>query len=186
MPSITPRLAYILIAGIALILIAVQFTPLYTGGFAQEMVFLGTHLGAAMGITFLIFGLSARRKEDAPIPIYDVALSVAALACAGYLISQGERMATRIPGVDAVYLSDQIIGTIFILLLLEACRRVAGMVLTAIAAIFIAFLFLGPIFPMQFPIAGSVSSALSIFRFFRQMRFSGRRSRRPPIWCFTF
>jgi TRAP transporter 4TM/12TM fusion protein len=128
--------------------------PLYNGGFSQEMVFLGTHLGAAIGITFLIFGLTGRRPHDAPVPFHDVALAVAALACAGYLVGQGERMATRIPGVDNVFLTDQIVGTLFILLLLESCRRVAGLVLTAIAVLFIAFLFLGPYLPTAISYSG--------------------------------
>ncbi len=147
MPALQPKLAYAFVAGIALVLIGVQFAPLYTGGFQQEMVFLGTHLGAAMAITFLIFGVHRRRPEDSPVPAFDVVLSLAALACAGYLISQGERIATRIEGVDAVYFADKVVGTILIILLLEACRRVAGTVLTVIAAVFIAFLFLGPYLP---------------------------------------
>ncbi len=154
MPSLTPRLAYAFVAGIALVLVTVQFTPFFTGGFQQDIVFLGTHLGAAMGITFLIFSGKGRRKDTEPVPLHDVALAVASLACAGYLISQGQRMAVRIDGVDPVYLADMAVGSLLIVLLLEACRRVAGLVLTGIATLFIAFLFLGPYLPQAISYSG--------------------------------
>ncbi len=147
-PTISARLAFILVVGIALPMIGVEFAPLFTGGFQYEMVFLGTHLGAAMAITFLTFDVAGRRRpETDPVPIYDVILSLAAVACAVYLISQGERIASRIEGVDPVYLADKIVGVALMVLLLEACRRIAGLVLTGIAFVFIAYIFLGPYLP---------------------------------------
>ncbi len=146
-PSISSRTAYILVAGIAFTLVGVEFAPLYTGGFEYELAFLGTNLGAAMAITFLTVGATGRRDPASPVPVHDMVLALASLACALYLITQGERVATRIEGVDEVFLSDKIVGVILILLLLEACRRIAGLVLTAIAVVFIVYIFLGPYLP---------------------------------------
>ena len=136
-----------LFAGIALIWAFVEFLPVYTGGYEYEIVFLGTHVGAAAAIAFLAIGFGGRRDRDEGVPYHDIALAMAAIACAGYFASQGQRIAERIEGVDAVLTLDYVFGILLIVVLLEACRRVAGLVLTIVAAVFIAYVFLGPYLP---------------------------------------
>ena len=89
----------------------------------------------------------ARRQFDDPVPILDVVLAAAALTCAGYLMLQGERIQDRIEGVDPVYMLDIVFGGLLILLLIEACRRATGVTLAVIAALFIAYIFLGHYLP---------------------------------------
>lgn len=132
---------------IALALAAVEFTPLFLGRGLYEITFLGIHVGAATAITFLIIGLKTRRKESDAVPLPDVLLALLALACAAYFATQGARVSERIEGVDPVYLLDEVFGTVLILLLLEACRRVAGTMLMVLAALFIGYVFLGPYLP---------------------------------------
>jgi TRAP transporter 4TM/12TM fusion protein len=146
-PSISSRDARRLVAGIALLLTFVQFLPLYTGGYQYAMVFLGTHVGTTTAIAYLMFSWRARRTEEERVPLPDLLLSGSALACAGYLAWEGRRIAERIPAVDAVYPLDYLFGVGLILILLEACRRVAGIVLTTVAILFIAYIFLGPYLP---------------------------------------
>ena len=136
-----------LFAGTAFAWAFVEFLPLYTGGFEYEIVFLGTHVGAAAAISFLVVGFSGRRADGEGAPLVDVALAALAIACAGYFASQGQRIAERIEGVDDVFPLDFVFGILLIAVLLEACRRVAGTVLTVIAAVFIAYIFLGPYLP---------------------------------------
>ena len=125
----------------------VEFLPLIWGRQVYDLSFLGTHLGAALAITYVMFGPRQRRAEDAPVPYADFALALASLVCAGYFVSQGLRVLERIEGVDAVYTADMVFGTGLIVLLLEACRRATGIVLAAVAALFIAYIFLGPYLP---------------------------------------
>lgn len=134
-------------AGIAFVLTFVQFLPLYTGGYEYAMVFLGTHVGTTTAIAYLIFGWRGRRGHDERVPLPDVLLAFAALSCAAYLALQGQRIAGRIEAVDPVYPLDFFFGIVLILVLLEACRRVAGLVLTTVAILFIAYVFLGPYMP---------------------------------------
>ena len=136
-----------LFAGIALVWAFVEFLPLYTGGFEYEIVFLGTHVGAATAISFLLIGLTGRRADGQGAPLADVVLAALAIACAAYFASQGQRIAERIEGVDDVFTLDFVFGIVLMAVLLEACRRVAGTVLTAVAVIFIAYVFLGPYLP---------------------------------------
>jgi TRAP transporter 4TM/12TM fusion protein len=128
-------------------LTAVEFMPLALGRSLFEITFLATHLGAALSATFLIFGPRARRGLDDSIPLADFLLAAVALACAIYFILQGPRIAERIEGVDPVYTADLVFGSVLIVLLLEACRRATSAILAFIAAIFIAYMFVGPYLP---------------------------------------
>lgn len=145
--ALSPAHARLFLGFIALALAGVEFSPLVLGRALYEITFLGIHVGATTAIAFLIIGLRSRRKSDEAVPLIDVALAVLALACAVYFAFQGYRVSERIEGVDEVYVLDQVFGTLLVLLLLEASRRVAGFVLMLLAALFIAYVFLGPYLP---------------------------------------
>ena len=149
MPSIClpARGAHLALGGIAVLLVFVQFVPLFTGGYEHEVAFLATHTGATAAIALIAIGLTERRKIDDVIPIYDLLLIAAVLTSAGYFVLQGERIAERIEGVDDVLTLDCAFGILLIIVLLEACRRVAGLVLTCVATIFIIYVFMGPYLP---------------------------------------
>jgi TRAP transporter 4TM/12TM fusion protein len=145
--TLSASVGKILLGFIALLLTAVEFAPLALGRSLFEITFLGIHVGATTAIVFLIIGATARRKEGESIPVLDVVLALLALVCAAYFALQGARVAERVEGVDPVYLLDEIFGLILIALVLEACRRVAGLVLMLVALVFIAYVFLGPYLP---------------------------------------
>ncbi|MCC7079301.1 MAG: TRAP transporter fused permease subunit [Burkholderiales bacterium] len=158
--AVSARYSRLLLGVIALALTAVEFAPLVLGRGLYEITFLGVHVGATAAITFLIIGFKARRKEDESVPLADIVLVLLAVACAVYFALQGQRVAERIEGVDEVYLLDKVFGTVLIVLLLEACRRVAGTVLMVLVALFIAYVFLGPYLP-----GGLYHRGLSFMRF---------------------
>lgn len=136
-----------LIGGIAVFLTVVEFLPLALGHSIDEIAFLGVHVGAATAISFLICGWQGKRGEGEAVPVADVLLAFLALGSALYFASQGPRITERIEGVDEVFTADVAFGLVLLATLIEACRRVTGAVLTAIAVIFIAFIFLGPWLP---------------------------------------
>jgi len=141
------RAVRVFVGIIAIGLTFVEFLPLIWGRQVYDLSFLGTHIGAALAVTYVMFGPRQRRADDAAVPLLDFALAIASLVCAGYFVSQGLRVQDRIEGVDPVYLADMIFGTGLILLLLEACRRATGIVLASVAVLFIAYIFLGPYLP---------------------------------------
>ena len=104
-------------------------------------------VGATLAIAYLLFAWNGRRGADDGVALHDLAFAVAALACAAYFASQGQRIAERIEGVDDVYSLDIVFGILLIALLLEGCRRVAGAVLTVVTAFFIFYVFAGPYIP---------------------------------------
>ena len=146
-PQLPPNLARPLVVVIALGLAGMQFYPFVARAAPFEITFLSTHVGATIAISFLVIGKKARRKNSDSVPFVDVVLAFAALGCALYFALQGRRVSERIEGVDPVFTIDIVVGCVFIALLIEACRRVAGLVLTAIAILFIAFTFAGPSLP---------------------------------------
>ncbi|MCB1546801.1 MAG: TRAP transporter fused permease subunit [Hyphomicrobiaceae bacterium] len=145
--QVSPSIARAIVACVALGLSVVQFYPFVARAAPHQITFLSIHVGAALAIAFLIIGFRARREAEDSLPLLDLAFAAAALTCAGYFALQGERVAERIEGVDPVYTADIIFGCLLILLLIEACRRVAGLVLTAITVLFIVFTFAGPYLP---------------------------------------
>lgn len=149
-----------LLGVIAVTLTAVEFSQLFLGRSLNQLAFLGIHVGAATAITFLICSWRERRKADQPLPLHDLLLAVVALVSAGYFATQGERAAERIAGVDPVLTLDIVFGILLILVLLEACRRIAGTVLAVIAVLFIVYILFGPYLP-----GGLAHRGLSLMRF---------------------
>jgi len=148
MPAIPASAARLLVSGVALAWVAVQFVPFYTGGYEYDIWLLGTHVGAACCIIYLTVAPGRRRRERGEaVPLLDVGLALVPVACVAYLFTQGERIATRIEGVDAVLTGDYLFGVLLIVTLLEACRRSAGIILTAVAVVFIVYIFTGPYLP---------------------------------------
>ena len=144
------RRARLSLGAIAFALTATEFAPLVLGRALYEISFLGIHVGATTAIAFLTVGWNARRKPDEAVPLVDAALAALGIVCAIYFFFQGLRVSERIEGVDEVYTGDYVFGLVLIALLLEASRRVAGTVLMLLAALFIAYVFLGPYLPEPF------------------------------------
>ncbi|WNK19992.1 TRAP transporter fused permease subunit [Halomonas piscis] len=115
---------------------------------------------SAAGIVLSWFYRQTRGRLSPP----DLALAVCALASAGYLIlvyGTNIRMATGTsfapPGISWAAIAGS-------LLILELTRRVAGLALVIIAAIFLGYVFIGPYLPgfLSYP-------GLSLQRFFSQV-----------------
>ena len=146
--TIPARVVRYVYAGVALVWCFAQFLPLYTGGYEYDIVLLGTHVGSAVAVALMVNGFAgARRRDGEGVPLLDMILVGAVLACTAYFVSQGQRVAERTEGVDAVYALDYVAGIAFIAVLLEACRRAAGTTLMLVGAAFIVYVFTGPVLP---------------------------------------
>jgi TRAP transporter 4TM/12TM fusion protein len=101
------------------------------------------HVGAALFLIFLLYPVARRfRHRLAP---WDVVLSLAAVGTIVYLLLGGEEMRDRqsLPNQ-----TDMIVGAVFLLLVLEACRRSTGIVLVVVVVIFILYGLFGNHLPM--------------------------------------
>lgn len=128
-------------------LLAFSLFQLYTAVFGQYTAYVqrSIHLGFALSLIFILFPVSkkmSRRRNH--IPFYDLILSVLAIGVGLYWpLFQGE-LVFRIGRVSDL---DLIVGTIAIILTLEAARRAVGLPITIISSVFLVYAFFGPYFP---------------------------------------
>jgi TRAP transporter 4TM/12TM fusion protein len=101
------------------------------------------HLGLALFLAFLAFPASRRGMRYA-VPFYDWILAVVAAFAGAYLLLFYDQLATR-PGQPTGF--DIVVGSIGIVLLLEATRRAVGTPMAILAILFLCYIFLGPYLP---------------------------------------
>lgn len=107
-------------------------------GAPEAFFFRGTHLLLALLLTFLIFP-GFRRAPDAKPGLADWLLIAASLVTIGYLWANHAYLYDRFVFVDDLRTADLVLGTIFILLVLEATRRVIGLALPVTALVFVGY-----------------------------------------------
>ncbi|WP_336714762.1 TRAP transporter permease [Arthrobacter sp. USHLN218] len=137
------------VMGVALSLFALYwvFNPMPTQFYLPAFLMLG------LSLTFLVYrgwGRSERAKESgrADNPhVVDWVLAVIAIVPFMYIISDWDGFFRR--AIIPTYL-DLIMGTIAILLVLEACRRTVGILVPAVVLFFFAYAYFGPYFPDPF------------------------------------
>ena len=105
--------------------------------------YLGLILVLVLGSVFL-FVPAGRRAWRRNAPWYDVALALLSLLVSAYLVLFYPRIVNEI---GELTLDKVILGTIVILLVMEACRRMTGWVLVILAAVFILYAHYSYLFP---------------------------------------
>jgi TRAP transporter 4TM/12TM fusion protein len=111
-----------------------------------------------MGLLFLLAPCLKRQHRDLRflavhdrIPAIDYILALAGSLAALYIVFDYSGLALR---AGAPITRDLVIGTVLVILLLEAARRVIGPALPIIALLFTAYAFLGPYLPDLFAFKG--------------------------------
>ena len=101
------------------------------------------HLAFAMFLGYLLFP-PLKSSPRTRIPIQDWVLALVAAFCGAYLYLFYAELAAR-PGQPTAF--DLTVALVGVVLLLEVTRRVVGLPMTIMAAIFIGYIFLGPYMP---------------------------------------
>jgi len=134
------------------------------------------HLGFALSLAFLIFPISRGKK----ISVFDIFISIVASFCCLYiyffydqLIDRGGVLLNISLGENINIPIELIIGTIGILILLEATRRVIGKPLAIIAIIFLLFSYFGQYAPDIISHGGLSLKRLVGFQWFDQEAIFG-------------
>jgi TRAP transporter 4TM/12TM fusion protein len=146
----SPRVGRWSLVGLGLAWAALQLASAFWGGF-DDLVLLPGHVAFATSMALLGQTASGRRRgADAGVPAGDLVLALLPLAVWSYMLAERSRLATRTSGVDPVTTPDIGFGLALIVLVVEACRRTAGPVLTGLALLFVAYAFAGPHLPGAF------------------------------------
>ncbi|HQR11183.1 MAG TPA: TRAP transporter permease [Casimicrobiaceae bacterium] len=137
------------------LLIVLSCFHYYTAGFGllRETTHRGVHLAFVLGLIFLVFPLRKRMLEHPPkpglatpggVPLYDWMFAVAIALSVLYIPYIYDDLAFRVGNPNSL---DVAMGTVLVVLLLEATRRSMGWPLPVIALLFMAYALGGAYFP---------------------------------------
>ena len=145
------------IAGlISTALVCMSLYQIYASGFGlfRELVHRGLYLAFMLGLVFLLFSWRKNLDTELPkaawyridgVPILDLVFAVLGVAAALYLpLLPPEVVSDRVGNPSG---TDVFLGSVLLILVLEATRRSVGPTLPAIALIFILFALFGPYAP---------------------------------------
>jgi TRAP transporter 4TM/12TM fusion protein len=148
----------------SIILVAMSCYHFYASGFGlvRELLHRGLHLSFVLGLVFLLFSWKRTDSTEpakntwyrvSGVAILDLFFCLAAVAAALYLpFLPPEIVAQRVGNPAPI---DVLMGTILLVLTLEATRRSVGPALPIIGMIFIAFALFGPYAPGALKHGGS-------------------------------
>lgn len=106
----------------------------------QELRYV--HVAFTLVLSFLLFPLAARYRNR--LQWWDVLAGVLAVGIIAYALWGGDDFTDRATMPDRW---DEIVGIIFIVLILEATRRTTGPIMPVVSLLFIAYAMLGPWLP---------------------------------------
>ncbi len=154
---------------------ASPFPFIFNIGMFKGLPARAIHLGFALLLAFLIFPISRNKK----ISIFDILISIVATFCCLYIYFFYDQLIDRGGVLLNITIGDinipieLIIGTIGILILLEATRRVIGKPLAIIAIIFLLFSYFGQYAPDIISHGGLSLKRLVGFQWFDQEAIFG-------------
>jgi len=131
---------------IALGLVAAFELPSYFGQTFFREQYLALFLGLVLFVTFLAYGPIKRAEPATRVPVPDLVAAVAGLGTMAYAGLTYEDTLWEIHKRPPELV---ILGTMMVVLVIEACRRVAGLPLAIIGIVFISYAFVSDLMPGQ-------------------------------------
>ena len=153
MPAANSPYARIVTLVVAVLGLGLSLFHLYTAAFGTYGALLqrSVHLALTAALGFLGYSFAGRRRKDGALPGWtDCALALLALVVFGIIAVRYQAIEMRQAMVDPLTAWDVALGVLGVLLVLELTRRVAGVVLTLIGALFLAYALAGPHAPGVF------------------------------------
>ncbi|MGY3715778.1 TRAP transporter permease [Sutcliffiella cohnii] len=128
-----------------ILLLSFSLFQLYTGIFGQFTAYIQrtVHLGFALTAIFLLFPAIKGRVKNR-VAWYDYILILLTIIVCSYWPLNYDSLVQQIGRISTEQL---VIGSIAILLVLEAARRAVGIPITIIAVVFLAYGYFGPYMP---------------------------------------
>jgi TRAP transporter 4TM/12TM fusion protein len=137
------------IASIIAVVMAGYHMWVILSGTPEAIIFRGTHLLFALTLTFLLVRRTHAQEGRAPSSV-DYVLLALAIAPLLYLFVFYDYVVNRIYYIDDLTWSDMALGTLLVVMILEATRRLIGWALPLTAMIFLAYgLFVARVEPMR-------------------------------------
>ncbi len=132
---------------IALLWVIFQFYACFQYGIST-IALRAVHVAFATALVFIIKPM--REKDSQLIFGVDCFFSLLLLVAGGFVYLDSARIMSRMLYITPMTTTEVILGSIFVVLLIEACRRILGMSMTVVSIVFIAYAFLGRNLPGVF------------------------------------
>lgn len=134
---------------IAVAAIGLSLFHLYTSGFGLLLAIKqrSVHLGVVLFMVFLLYPASRIRSSLKKPTVFDIVFALLSLITCGYLVFFFDDIAMRNGMANS---TDIILGTILMLLVLEAARRTMGIILPVLAIISVLYAMYGEWIPGVF------------------------------------
>ncbi len=127
----------------AALLVAMSVFHLYAAvEIVGAQVLRPVHVGFVLVLVFLLFPMTKQYRNR--LMWWDIVGALLGIATIAYLLAGGDSFWDRntIPSP-----SDAFFGVVFVLLVLEACRRTSGWIMVIVISLFLAYAFVGPWLP---------------------------------------
>jgi len=142
------RLSGILKWGVVVYALAASAFHFYTAGYGAPTprIMRGLHLFLLLPLVFLLY--PATRRSPRHRPSYPDALAAAtALAACGFVLWHHERLDFRFLSVDEVLPIEVALGSLLVVLVIEACRRSLSKWMAVTVVVFLGYLATSPYMP---------------------------------------
>ena len=106
-----------------------------------------THLSFALILVFLIRKPNKEKRENNPVELVDLILVALSFLCLLYPIVNFDRLVNRWPYVSAITTGDIVYGICVFLLVIEASRRVVGLIMPVIGIVSVLYVYFGQMMP---------------------------------------
>ncbi len=132
-------------AVISVLAVAFSCFHIYTGlfGLLDAHLQRAVHLAFVLVLVYLLYPASRGHRRDRLNPL-DLVFALLSVACLGYLIANYLTLVTRASILTPL---DIAVGAVCIVLVFEAGRRIVGLPMVIIAAVFILYALFGEILP---------------------------------------
>jgi TRAP-type uncharacterized transport system fused permease subunit len=116
------------------------------------------HVGFTLLLVFLLFPIAARYRNR--LMWWDIVCALLGVATIAYLLAGGDDIWDRntLPST-----TDAVFGAVFLLLVLEACRRTSGWIMLGVVSLFLVYAFVGPWLPGQWQHRGYDVTSMTAF-----------------------
>jgi TRAP transporter 4TM/12TM fusion protein len=133
---------------VTLYAIAASLFHLYTAGYGSltPRVMRSLHLLLLLPLIFLLFPATSRSPKARP-SILDFLAAAISAGATGYVLWHAERLDFRFQGVDDVLPVEVALGSLLVLLVVEACRRSLSRWMAVTIVVFLAYLAASPYMP---------------------------------------
>jgi len=129
-------------------IVAVGLFHMYTAVMGSFEAYLqrNIHLMLVLPLAYLLFPMKKSSPSDR-IPWYDWILGAFAALPSLYMVINYDTIVVRIQQVDPLTMTQIVLGTMLVFLLLEGSRRVVGLPLSIIAGVFASYMYFGNAMP---------------------------------------